>query len=257
MKVAMGYPVKAKEAFRFGLAQWLVPHDELLATTTVIAEHLSELPPLAARLAKESLNRGLDTSNVADAAYIDLHRFMALSLTEDAKESHTAWGARAATSAGPRRLIGLVRRLGRAYSCRSPDRRMEKRMTTFTYDHIHLRSPDAEATARWYQEMFGAEIIRSIQSDGRPRLDLELGGVAVFIAQVPAEQTVAAPPEPPHLGLEHIGLRVSGIDDVVAELKAKGAEFTVEPKTIRPGVRIAFLRGPQNVHIELLDRNAA
>jgi hypothetical protein len=34
-------------------------------------------------------------------------------------------------------------------------------------------------------------------------------------------------------------------------------EFTVEPKTIRPGVRIAFLRGPQNVHIELLDRNAA
>ena len=48
-------------------------------------------------------------------------------------------------------------------------------MTAFTYDHIHLRSPDAEATARWYEEMFGAEIIRSVQSDGRPRLDLNLG----------------------------------------------------------------------------------
>jgi catechol 2,3-dioxygenase-like lactoylglutathione lyase family enzyme len=96
-----------------------------------------------------------------------------------------------------------------------------------------------------------------VQSDGRPRLDLNLGGVAVFIAQVPPEQAVAAPPQPPYLGLEHIGLRVSGIDDVVAELKNKGAEFTVEPKTIRPGVRIAFLRGPQNVHIELLDRDAA
>jgi catechol 2,3-dioxygenase-like lactoylglutathione lyase family enzyme len=130
-------------------------------------------------------------------------------------------------------------------------------MTTFTYDHIHLRSPDAEATARWYHDMLGAEIIRSVQSDGKPRLDLKLGGVAVFVAQVPAEQAVAAPPAPPYLGLEHIGLRVDGIDAVVAELKAKGAEFTVEPKTIRPGVRIAFLRGPQNVHIELLDRNAA
>jgi lactoylglutathione lyase len=129
-------------------------------------------------------------------------------------------------------------------------------MTAFTYDHIHLRSPDAEATARWYETMFGAEIIRSVQSDGRPRLDLNLGGVAVFIAQVPPEQAVAAPPQPPYLGLEHIGLRVSKIDDVVAELKSKGAEFTVEPKTIRPGVRIAFLRGPQNVHIELLDRDA-
>jgi lactoylglutathione lyase len=130
-------------------------------------------------------------------------------------------------------------------------------MTAFTYDHIHLRSPDAEETARWYERMFGAEIIRSVQSDGRPRLDLNLGGVAVFIAQVPAESAVAAPPEQPHLGLEHIGLRVDGIDVVVAELKQKGVEFTVEPKTIRPGVRIAFLRGPQNVSIELLDRNAA
>jgi catechol 2,3-dioxygenase-like lactoylglutathione lyase family enzyme len=133
---------------------------------------------------------------------------------------------------------------------------MEKVMAVFTYDHIHLRSPDAEATARWYEKMFGAEIIRSVQSDGRPRLDLKLGGVDVFIAQVPSEQAIAAPPEPPYLGLEHIGLRVDRIDQVVAELKEKGAEFTVEPKTIRPGVRIAFLRGPQNVHIELLDRNA-
>ena len=28
---------------------------------------------------------------------------------------------------------------------------------------------------------------------------------------------------------------------VCEELKAKGAEFTIEPKTIRPGVRIAFV----------------
>jgi catechol 2,3-dioxygenase-like lactoylglutathione lyase family enzyme len=130
-------------------------------------------------------------------------------------------------------------------------------MTAFAYDHIHLRSPNAEETAQWYERMFGADIIRSVQSDGRPRIDLNLGGVAVFIAQVPAEQAVGEPPQPPYLGLEHIGLRVEGIDAVVAELKQKGAEFTVEPKTIRPGVRIAFLRGPQNVHIELLDRNVA
>ena len=130
-------------------------------------------------------------------------------------------------------------------------------MAKFAYDHIHLRSPNAEETAQWYEQMFGAEVIRSIQSDGRPRIDLNLGGVAVFIAQVPLEQAVGQPPEPPYIGLEHIGLRVEGIDAAVAELKQKGVEFAVEPKTIRPGVRIAFLRGPQNVHIELLDRNVA
>ena len=94
MKVAMGYPMKVDEALRFGLAQWLVPHTELITQTTAIAERLAELPPLASRLAKESSNRGLDMSNIADAAYIDLYRFMALSMTEDAKESHNAWRER-------------------------------------------------------------------------------------------------------------------------------------------------------------------
>jgi enoyl-CoA hydratase/carnithine racemase len=94
MKVAMGYPMNAEEAFRFGLAQWLSPHAEFEAQTMRVAERLAELPPLAARLAKESLNRGLDMPNVADAAYIDLYRFMALSQTEDAKESHRAWRER-------------------------------------------------------------------------------------------------------------------------------------------------------------------
>jgi enoyl-CoA hydratase/carnithine racemase len=94
MKIAMGYPLKAEEAFDCGLAQWLVPHEELAAQTAAVAEHIAELPPLALRLAKESLNKGLDVANVADAAYVDLYRFMALSMTEDAKESHIAWRER-------------------------------------------------------------------------------------------------------------------------------------------------------------------
>ena len=94
MKVALGWPLKAEEAHQLGLAQWLVPHEALIEETTAIAERLAGQPPLALRLAKESLNRGLDIPNQADAAYIDLYRFMALSLTEDAKESHAAWRER-------------------------------------------------------------------------------------------------------------------------------------------------------------------
>jgi lactoylglutathione lyase len=128
-------------------------------------------------------------------------------------------------------------------------------MSAFKYDHVHLRSPDPEETARFYERMFGAEIIRSVQSDGRERIDLNLGGLTVFIAKADPDK-VGAPPEPPFQGLEHFGLAVHPIDEAVAELKKKGAEVTREPTTIRPGVRIAFIRGPQNVHIELLDRNA-
>ena len=128
-------------------------------------------------------------------------------------------------------------------------------MAAFKYDHVHLRSPDPDETARYYERMFGAEIIRSVQSDGRERIDLNLGGLTVFIAKVDPDK-VGPPPEPPFQGLEHLGLAVHPIDQAVAELKRKGAEVTREPVTIRPGVRIAFIRGPQNVHIELLDRNA-
>jgi catechol 2,3-dioxygenase-like lactoylglutathione lyase family enzyme len=126
----------------------------------------------------------------------------------------------------------------------------------FTYDHIHLRSPDPEATARYYERMFGAEVLRSMQ-DGKPRIDLKLGGADIFIAPVASGDGVNPPPVAPYQGLDHFGLRVSGIDAAVAELKAKGAVFTKEPITVRPGVRVAFLRGPEGVSIELLDRNAA
>ena len=34
-------------------------------------------------------------------------------------------------------------------------------MSTFTYDHIHIRSRDPEKTAAFYERMFGAEIISS------------------------------------------------------------------------------------------------
>jgi len=129
-------------------------------------------------------------------------------------------------------------------------------MAKFTWDHIHLRSPNPEATAAFYERMFGAEVIRTMQQ-GKPRIDLEVGGANVFILPVVPGDKTNPPPTSPYQGLDHFGLSVTGIDAVVADLKAKGAEFTMEPNNIRPGIRIAFLRGPEGVSIELLERSPA
>lgn len=91
MRLAMGFPLPADEAYRIGLAQWLVPHSELMAKTLAVAQHIASLPPLATRLAKESLLRGLDIPNLSDASLVDLYRFMALEQTEDKDEGHAAW----------------------------------------------------------------------------------------------------------------------------------------------------------------------
>lgn len=127
-------------------------------------------------------------------------------------------------------------------------------MSTFVYDHIHLRSPDPEATARYYERMFGAEIVRTPQSNGTTRIDLKLGGADIFIAPVAPGSGVNPPPTTPYQGLDHFGLRVKNIEAVVADLKAKGAEFTMELNEFRPGTHICFVRGPEGVSIEVLER---
>jgi lactoylglutathione lyase len=126
-------------------------------------------------------------------------------------------------------------------------------MTKYTWEHIHLRSPNPASTAQWYQDKLGAEVIRTPQPDGSTRYDLNLTGQKIFIALADPAKTGASPAIP-YMGLEHIGLTVENIDAAVAELKGKGVAFTMEPKTIRPGVRIAFLTAPQNVSIELIQR---
>ena len=129
-------------------------------------------------------------------------------------------------------------------------------MLDFKWDHVHLRTPDPDATAQWFERMFDAEVIRSTQQ-GKPRIDIKLGGAMIFLAQVNPGDGVNPAPVTPYQGLDHFGLTVKDIDAVAAEIKAKGVEFTKEPTTIRPGVRICFIRGPQGISIELLDRSHA
>ncbi|MDR3412144.1 MAG: VOC family protein [Formivibrio sp.] len=122
-------------------------------------------------------------------------------------------------------------------------------MAEFKWDHLQLRSPNPELTAAWFEQCLNAQIIR------RPgRVDLRLDGVDIFIAQVKEGDGVALPPVPPYQGLDHFGLTVANLDEVVVELRNKGVEFTQEPKSIRPGVRGCFIRGPQNISIEILER---
>jgi catechol 2,3-dioxygenase-like lactoylglutathione lyase family enzyme len=121
-------------------------------------------------------------------------------------------------------------------------------MFAVKWDHVHLRSPDVDATAAWFVDMLGAQLVKN-----PGRYEVTLGGAQVFVS--PQDERDSLAPNHPHLGLDHIGLAVSDIDDVIAELKAKGVEVTRGPLTIRNGVRVCFLRGPENMSVELLDRD--
>lgn len=119
-------------------------------------------------------------------------------------------------------------------------------------DHLHLRSPDPAAAAAFYVEALGARETARMPVRDRLRVILDLGGLTVFIEEVPA--TTARAPGAPCIGIEHIGLAVDDLDAALDAHRARGTRITTEAQEVRPGVRIAFLEGPDGVVLELLER---
>jgi enoyl-CoA hydratase/carnithine racemase len=89
--VLLGERITAAEAYRVGLTNKVVPLPELMPLAYEYARRLATLPPLAVRMAKESLNKGLDIASLKEAAQADIYRFMLLGQTEDSHEAHQAW----------------------------------------------------------------------------------------------------------------------------------------------------------------------
>ena len=127
-------------------------------------------------------------------------------------------------------------------------------MAFFAFDHVHLRSANPLKTAQWYHRMFGARILETPQAGGTNRVDLDFGNLMVFIqGPLPAGEE-AQGLKAPHYGLDHFGVRVENLERAIAELKSKGAEFVSELRTLPNGVKISFVRGPEDVRIEVLER---
>jgi catechol 2,3-dioxygenase-like lactoylglutathione lyase family enzyme len=126
-------------------------------------------------------------------------------------------------------------------------------MPTVAFDHLHLRSTDPDAMAQWFERMLGGEVRRYLQS-GRQRIDVRLGGADIFIAPAMDGDGVNPAPVTPCRGLDHFGLFVTGLEAVVSELVAKGVEVAIPLQSPRPGVSFCFIRGPEGISIELLER---
>ena len=127
-------------------------------------------------------------------------------------------------------------------------------MPQLTWDHIHLRSPDPEATAQWFERMLSAEVIRSVQQ-GKPRIDLELGGAKIFIAPVVAGDSVNPPPQTPYRGLDHFAFFVPTIAELEAAWEWAGQNRLdiVHPlRHHRDGSISFYIRDPDGNVVQLL-----
>ena len=128
-------------------------------------------------------------------------------------------------------------------------------MSEFRLDHIHIFTDFPEETAHWFSDMFGGELLHSSQSDGRPRVDVKFGSVFLYVSRPPPDSHAALTEQRRRRGVDHLAFAVEDVDAALAILAGKGARVLDKPETPRPGVRTAFVEGPEGIRVELMRRD--
>src|SRR6058998_3389702 len=100
----------------------------------------------------------------------------------------------------------------------------------FRINHIHLKSPDPRKTAEWYVRAFNFKIMGA-------RTNERLG---------PGDASA-------HHGLEHFGFDSTHLESDIKRLEGFGARLLEGPIQIPDGPRIAFMRAPDDVRVELVE----
>jgi lactoylglutathione lyase len=125
------------------------------------------------------------------------------------------------------------------------------------FHHMHLCCQDPQAAARWFEEMLGAKTIgEATFFGGAPGLRLDLNGTYLYIRGLRPGEHLSEDSTRDRFGYDHLGLKVSDIEEVAGRMQAKGVEFEVDVHEPRPGTRIAFIRGPEHIRIELIESKA-
>jgi len=129
-------------------------------------------------------------------------------------------------------------------------------MQTYDFDHVHLKANDVEKTAAWYCEKLGGKKVFEGCFCGSKVIYVEINGMTFIVfghlnddhEPIPASLNT-------RFGLDHFGFEVADIDTAIKELQAKQVIIIKEPATVRPGVRMAYIEAPDQVRIELTQRD--
>ena len=125
----------------------------------------------------------------------------------------------------------------------------------YKINHIHIKSTDPEKDANWFINAFNFEIISDeVRSVGdRFIMCQSEDGFRVNISGERTNEKLGPSDPDPHFGLEHFGLASKNLEDDISRLESMGATLQEGPIEM-PGIRIAFLKTPGNVRVELIQK---
>ena len=127
----------------------------------------------------------------------------------------------------------------------------------FVCNHLHFRSEDPDAAARFYCDNFGAVITSERPLSTTKSIQLALDGQPLMTISGRAEREDPVPGSTdPRYGLDHFGFETDDLMALSERLKANKVKFNCEPWTMPSGSMVAFVVAPDEVSVELIQRPA-
>ena len=124
----------------------------------------------------------------------------------------------------------------------------------YEFRHVHIKSADPKKTADWYVKAFNFAILSDAErpwGDRMVRCSMA-DGSGVNISNARTGETLGDADAGAHLGIEHLGIKVDDVDAETERLTALGAELLEGPLDVPDGPRIAFLKTPVDVRVEII-----
>ncbi len=127
----------------------------------------------------------------------------------------------------------------------------------YVINHVHIRSADPHATAAWYTKHFDAKKVSEREvMPGTVTIGMQMGGSTRL--NVSSRPKGASGPravaELNRLGLEHFGFDVADLRAELERLSNAGIRVVLPVTDVVGGTRLAYIEGPDDVLIELVQR---
>ena len=124
-------------------------------------------------------------------------------------------------------------------------------------DHIEILPGDLERSLKFYTEILGFKVAWRFVPENAPASEIvfiELNGTQIEMFSSKDPPAPPAAREQRRVGMRRIGLLVENMDKAIEYLKAQGVEISGGPRATRENLKIAEIKDPDGLAIELIER---
>lgn len=121
----------------------------------------------------------------------------------------------------------------------------------FKYHHLHLLCSDLNTSIYFFKDLLGATLSGLKKFGAADGAMLELSGIKIFLRSKSENESIEENLQSISYGYDHLALEVDDINKAYRTLTKEGYQFS-SPPDINKTKNIIFLKGPDNITIELI-----